>query len=144
MLTPADFQGGQWGYEFQNEWSRCRRHTACRFTVVFRVIKNQFSKLQKFRQHTLITQCISQHSFENTPGAGLKLTHYSTCLLLSKEKNKTNTSRLLIAPNLWLEPLCTSQKYRHSFDFLARAALKLAHYSTWEGEKRLFLHDKLH
>ena len=27
MLTPGDFQGGQWGYEFQNEWSRCRRHT---------------------------------------------------------------------------------------------------------------------
>ena len=52
MLTPADFQGGQWGYEFQNEWSRCRRHTACRFTVVFRVIKNQFSKFQNFRQHT--------------------------------------------------------------------------------------------
>ena len=52
MLTPADFQGGQWGYEFQNEWSRCRRHTACRFTVVLRVIKIQFSKLQKFRRHT--------------------------------------------------------------------------------------------
>ena len=70
--------------------------------------------------------------------------HYLTCLLLINKKNKTNTSRLLITPNLCLEPLCTSQKYRHSFDFLARAALKLAHYSTWEGEKRLFLHDKLH
>ena len=53
MLTPADFQGGQWGYEFQNEWSRCRRHTACRFTVVLRVIKSVFSKFKKFRRHVI-------------------------------------------------------------------------------------------
>ena len=50
MLTPADFQGGQWGYEFQNEWSRCRRHTACRFTVVLRVIKSEH---QGFEIHGL-------------------------------------------------------------------------------------------